>query len=176
MTIGELCKEIISALERRNIPYMVSGSIAMLSYVTGRTTRDIDVVIELSPEALDEFFQIFKVHFYIHEPSAREEVQRRGMFNAIDHRSGLKVDFVVRKNTPYRQEEFRRRVRRKLFGHEAWVVSIEDLILSKLIWIQDIQSDRQIEDIKTLLEYPHADRTYLLKWIKELHLTTFDVL
>lgn len=175
MSVTELYKEITSALDSKNIPYMVSGSMAMLIYTVGRTTRDIDIVIELSEESLDSFYEIFKDQFYLHKPSVEEELQRKGMFNAIDNRSGLKIDFVIRKNSPFRRTEFERRSRQKLFGSEAWVVSIEDLILSKLIWIQEVQSDRQKDDIRSLLE-SNVDRAYLSKWVQELNLITFGLL
>lgn len=175
MSVTELYKEITAALDARNIPYMVSGSMAMLAYTVARTTRDIDIVIELSEKSLNSFYEIFKDQFYLHKPSVEEELHRKGMFNAIDNRSGLKIDFVVKKNSPFRKREFERRTRQKLFGHEAWLVSIEDLILSKLIWIQKIQSDRQKEDVKSLLENK-VDRAYLDKWIHELKLNTFEIL
>ncbi|QOI96652.1 MAG: nucleotidyl transferase AbiEii/AbiGii toxin family protein [Flammeovirgaceae bacterium] len=175
MSLSDLYKEITTQLEARGIPYMVSGSIALLAYSTARVTRDIDVVIELDAASLDLFCEIFKDNFFIHRPSIEEEVQRRGMFNVIDNRSGFKIDFVLKKNSPYRKTEFERRVRKKLFGHEAWIVSAEDLILSKLIWIQDIQSDRHLEDLRNLLENP-VDHKYLRYWLMELQLNTFGVL
>jgi hypothetical protein len=174
MTVTQLYKEITAALDARKIPYMISGSIAMFAYSAARTTRDIDIVIELSEESLQEFYTIFNSHYYIHKPAVEEEIKRSGMFNVIDNRSGLKIDFVIRKNTPYRRTEFERRTRQTLFGHEAWVVSLEDLILSKLIWIQELQSGRQIEDIRSLLEN-EVDNAYLKKWIDELRLTTFGL-
>ena len=99
-----------------------------------------------------------------------------GMFNVIDHRSGYKIDFVVKKNSPYRKEEFQRKIRSEIFGFETWIVSPEDLILSKLIWIQQLQSEKQIEDIKNLLENKTIDLTYVKKWINELDLETFNLI
>ena len=97
MTIGDLYKEVTTALNQKGIPYMVSGSMAMLAYTTGRTTRDIDIVIELSEDASDPFFEIFGSNIYLHRQAAVEEIRKRGMFNVIDHRSGMKIDFVVKK-------------------------------------------------------------------------------
>ncbi|MCS6973278.1 MAG: hypothetical protein N2044_05805 [Cyclobacteriaceae bacterium] len=175
MSIDHLFVKITSALEEREIPYMVSGNMAMLVYAVARTTRDLDIVIELNLSSLPAFFSIFNERFYLHRASVEEEVKRRGMFNVIDQDSGFKIDFVVKKETAYRESEFKRRVRLKLFNHEAWFVSPEDLILSKLIWIQQLQSDRQMEDIRTLLTLP-VDRTYLNYWINHLNLSTFNLL
>jgi hypothetical protein len=42
-------------------------------------------------------------------------------------------------------------------------VTIEDLIISKLEWIQVLQSEKQVGDIKALLENPELDMAYLKK-------------
>jgi len=175
MTLAQLLKEVTSSLESRNIPYMLSGSMAMAAYTVARTTRDIDIIIELDIESVDNFCSLFKEHYYLHRPSIEEEVMKHGMFNLIDERTGMKIDFLVRKNSPYRRLEFERRQLVELFGQRVWVVSVEDLIISKLIWIQQLQSGRQIEDIKMLLSNENIDRIYIREWINDLGLVTFDL-
>jgi hypothetical protein len=54
------------------------------------------------------------------------------------------------------------------------VVSPEDLLLSKLIWIQDIQSAQQMEDIKNLAAI-ELDWPYITKWINKLNLKSFNL-
>jgi hypothetical protein len=173
--VSELFTSLIRGLETCKISYMVSGSMAMLVYTVARTTRDIDIVIELTPSLLPAFYGLFDERFYLHKPAVEESLRREGFFNIIDPVSGMKIDFIVRKNSVYRKTEFDRRQRHSLFGQEAWFVSLEDLILSKLIWIQQVQSGRQMEDIRNLLEHPATDRAYLQKWISELNLTTFGL-
>ena len=56
------------------------------------------------------------------------------------------------------------------------IVSPEDLLLSKLIWIQDIQSGVQMEDIKSISTVQDLDWSYINGWIKELNLKTFNLL
>ncbi len=173
--LTELLKEIVLALEEKGIPYMISGSVAMNAYSIPRMTRDIDIVIELETDLIDSFASIFDKNFYFHKPTVEEEIKRRGMFNVIDHRSGYKIDFVIRKNSPYRQLEFKRKVRSNALSFETWLVTPEDLILSKLIWIQEIQSEKQIDDIKNLMERSDLDNSYIKTWINELKLNTFDL-
>ncbi|MEX2231962.1 MAG: DUF6036 family nucleotidyltransferase [Cyclobacteriaceae bacterium] len=169
-------QEIVTALNERKIPYMLSGSLAMSAYTIPRMTRDIDIVIDLDVNDIETFLQIFSPNFYFHRPGIEEEIRRRGMFNVIDHRSGYKIDFVVKKNTPYRKVEFERKRQAVIFGFETWLVSAEDLILSKLIWIQELQSEKQIEDIKNLFENSTLDLSYIKRWIKELNLETFNLI
>ena len=63
----------------------------------------------------------------------------------------IKIDFIVRKDTPYRAAEFERRRRVPMPGFEAWIVSREDLILSKLAWAKDSGSELQRRDVAALL-------------------------
>jgi hypothetical protein len=79
----------------------------------------------------------------------------------------VKLDFIVRKDSPYRQHEFGRRQRVRLPGFETWIVSREDLILSKLAWAKDSGSELQLRDVRALLA-GSVDRTYLERWAEEL--------
>lgn len=56
------------------------------------------------------------------------------------------------------------------------IVSPEDLLISKIIWIQDIQSAVQAEDIKTIYALDGLDRAYMEDWISKLELNTFELL
>ena len=173
--VFQLLERITEELERENILYMVSGSIALNTYTIPRMTRDIDIVIELQKSDIDRFCKIFETGFYIDPETVQEEVKRRGMFNVIDHESGYKIDFIIRKNSEYRHLEFSRRVRSNVYGFDIWLVSIEDLIISKLIWIQELQSDRQINDIQNLLENGSANLDYIRHWCQELDLNTYKL-
>jgi hypothetical protein len=83
---------------------------------------------------------------------------------------------LLLKNEPFRQEEFRRKISMDYFGKQIYVVSPEDLIISKLIWIQELQSSVQIEDIKSLVEIETLDWPYINEWVKTLKLATFGLL
>ena len=175
----ELLDYVFGALEARGIDYMLSGSVAMNIYTVPRFTRDADIVIELREENFTSFSEIFANRAnYFHPESAVVEVRRKGMFNVIDWTSGFKIDFIVKRNEAFQEAEFQRRQRRVVLGRvKGWVISVEDLILAKLIWIQDLQSGQQITDIQSLIEdNPQIDRDYVKQWIEILSLKTFNVI
>jgi Nucleotidyl transferase AbiEii toxin, Type IV TA system len=174
--ISSLLEEVCLALNDAKIPYMVSGSMAMTLYTIPRMTRDIDIIVELNKEDIDKFYDIFAEHAYIDKITVQEEVARRGMFNVIDHRTGYKIDFMLKKFSKYRITEFERRQFTTKFGFPMWVVSLEDLILSKIIWIQDYQSERQMEDIRNLLRNDKAEMDYIRSWCQRLALNTFSLI
>jgi hypothetical protein len=64
----------------------------------------------------------------------------------------------VRKDTPYRREESFRRKKITVDDQDLFVVSPEDLILSKLEWAKDSQSEVQLNDVRNLLTHPRAAR------------------
>ena len=153
---------------------MISGSIAMNIYTIPRMTRDIDIVVELSLGRLDEFTDLFP-DSYFNRDTIREEVKRQGIFNIIDHSTGFKLDFIIRKDTEYFRLAFARRKRIAELDTELWVISLEDLIIAKIIWIQQYQSDKQIQDIENLLFNPDKDMKYIIKWCRELELETYNL-
>ncbi len=172
----EILQLVCEGLEARNIEYMISGSVAFGSYVTARFTRDFDIVINLKEEDLDSFLEIFAHDFYLNREAILVEVKRKGMFNIISDKTGYKLDFVVKKNDTYRTTEFERKIRRRVFTFEAWVVSAEDLLLSKLIWIQELESEIQKNDITDLIDEAEINLEYVNGWIKKLNLKTYNLL
>ncbi|TSA25971.1 MAG: hypothetical protein D4R67_08920 [Bacteroidetes bacterium] len=172
----ELVKRITGSLERKGIDYMISGSLALNVYCIPRMTMDVDIVAELNQSNLDDFLELFKSGYYLSEETVREEIRRKGMFNVIDHRSGLKVDFIIRKDTEYRRLEFSRKTLKIIENVQVWMVSPEDLVISKLEWIQQLKSERQIQDIRMLMALAGLDVDYIRHWCKKLNLKTFDIL
>jgi hypothetical protein len=155
---------------------MLSGSIAMGLYIVPRATKDIDFVVHLQPQDIDGIVNYFGDAYYCSKDAVTDAVNRQSLFNIIDHRSGYKADFVILKNTEYRLTEFERQQKMDFYGTVVNVVSPEDLLISKLIWIQGLQSTVQMEDIKNLASLRGLQQDYLNFWITKLNLNTFGLL
>lgn len=165
----DLIKEVASRLENAGIKYMMTGSMAMAIYSTPRMTRDIDMVIQVSPDETGKIVNMFRGDFYIDESAVREAIQHHGMFNMIHNESIIKFDFIVRKNEEYRVLEFSRRQQINIGGMPVSVVAPEDLILSKLVWAKESNSELQLLDVRQmLLSVNELDNDYLQKWADEM--------
>lgn len=171
----ELLQRVCKSLDSSEMPYMISGSIAANIYTIPRMTRDIDIVIELSEKRVDEFIQLFP-DSYFNRNAIIEGIRREGMFNIIDNETGFKIDFIIRKHTEYFQLAFKNRKRIHELDIDLWVIDINDLIIAKIIWIQKIQSEKQMTDIENLLSNPEKDLSYIRSWCKKLMLKTFNLL
>ena len=163
----DVLQDVISRLEHSGIAYMLTGSFALSYYAQPRMTRDIDVVIELSGRDATSVTGVFHPEYYVSEADVSRAIAEQGMFNILHLEKVVKLDFIVRKDAPYRRQEFERRQRVTLPGFDAWIVSREDLILSKLLWAKDSLSELQLSDVSALLA-GNVDRTYLERWASEL--------
>lgn len=162
-------KLVTARLEAAGIAYMITGSIAAGYYAEPRMTRDVDLVVELEPDDVAVVANLFTPEFLVDAESIVRAVQRRAMFNLIHIAAAVKVDMIVRKDLPYRREEFRRRRQVTIDGQHMWLVSPEDLILSKLDWAKDSRSELQLRDVRGLLRaVPGLDEAYLERWADEL--------
>lgn len=104
-------QKITDVLDQCQISYMLSGSIAMGLYTVPRMTRDIDFIVHLEAKSLDLFVSSFGDGYYCDKDAVKDAITGPvKMFNIIDHASGYKADFVVLKDDPFRQEEFKRRL------------------------------------------------------------------
>jgi hypothetical protein len=167
LTELDILRDVAGRLDRENIAYMLTGSMAMNYYAQPRMTRDIDIVIEMGPQDAARVIALFERDYYLAEEAVELAVRDQRMFNVLHLNSVIKVDFVVRKSEPFREQEFGRRQRVEIGDAVFWIVSREDLILSKLVWAQESQSELQMRDVRNLLT-TDLEWDYMWDWAPAL--------
>jgi len=167
----EVLQDAIARLEGAGIAYMLTGSVALSYYAEPRMTRDVDLVVELAHRDPKSVVALFAPDYYVSEADVGRAIAARTMFNVLHLGKVVKLDLIVRKDTAYRRREFERRKRVQMPGFEAWIVSREDLILSKLAWAKESGSELQLRDVDALLA-AGADEAYLRSCADELSVTT----
>jgi len=169
----EVFQEVLTRLEENSLPYMVVGSIASIVYGEPRMTKDMDIVVNTSPQDSLTFEKIFPMPEYYCPPKevVIDEVIGRGQFNLIHPSSGLKIDIVIRKNNAHSVEEFNRRKRITLWqDFEAFIATPEDIIIKKLQFYEEGLSEKHLIDIRGILSQTTIDNKYLDSWITKLNL------
>lgn len=160
--------KVTAILERLDIPYAITGGMAVFVWARPRFTADIDIVVLLKaadiPQLAGALRELGKAG-YVDEQMMRDALERHGEFNFIDGMTGVKVDFFPLGKKPFDDSQLRRRIGREVLGHKVYFVSPEDLILSKLLWYKEGKSAKQQEDITSILKIQKGiDHTYLKKW------------
>lgn len=165
----DIVRDVSARLERGGLAYMLTGSMAMNYYAQPRMTRDIDVVVALTPQDTDKVVRLFTPDYYVSREAVSSSIAHESLFNLIHQESVIKVDCIIRKNTPYRLAEFERRQSITIEDFSTWIASKEDLIISKLWWAKDSHSEQQLRDVKNLAS-TGCDQDYIARWTRELGL------
>jgi hypothetical protein len=168
----DIVRDVSARFESAGMDYMLTGSMAMNYYAQPRMTRDIDLVVALKPQDTDTIVRIFAPDYYASRDAVISSIAQESLFNLIHQESVIKVDCIVRKNTPFRLAEFQRRRRIAIEDFSTWIVSKEDLIISKLHWARDSRSELQMRDVKNLAA-TGVDNDYVERWTNELGLSNF---
>jgi len=171
---ADLLRHLVDAVEALEIPYMIGGAQAAMYYGEPRFTRDIDVVADIEPEHVSGLLERFPAReFYVSEDAVREAILERGQFNIIHPASGLKIDVILPKRTPYDLVQFSRRERHALVeGRDAYFARPEDVILYKMLYFREGGSDRHARDILGILRVSGSDvdMSYIAEWAARLGL------
>jgi hypothetical protein len=115
----EVLTMIAGRLEAAGIPYMVTGSFAANYNAVPRMTRDIDLVVELSPGDAGRFCALVEDDFYLDRDAVRAAIAGRSAFNLIHRAYVIKVDCIVREDGEYRRTEFARCQRSPIESHSG---------------------------------------------------------
>lgn len=160
---AELATQIV--FERSDISYYVTGGVAAIAYGDPRTTRDLDVVIQIPLSEIHKLAEIFEAEgFYVagidDVASGRMRTLQITQIETIS-----RADLIVSDDSDYAQQQFDRR-RRYAFpnGTEVYLASAEDIIISKLRWRSE--SEKQQRDVLAILKVQQdsLDYAYLHQW------------
>ncbi|MDX6382670.1 MAG: hypothetical protein QOK48_243 [Blastocatellia bacterium] len=165
----DILRDVTQRFDKAGIQYMLTGSFALNYYAQPRMTRDMDFVVALTPNDADSVVKLFEGDYYVPRNAVVRAIANQSLFNIIHSESIFKVDCIVRKNTEYRLLEFERRQQIHIDDMAIWIVSKEDLIISKLCWAKDSHSEFQMRDVRNLLKSGY-DADYLQDWTKTLGL------
>lgn len=174
MEQDELLQRTVETLERLNLTYLVTGSMATILYGEPRFTNDIDIVVQLSAKRIGDFVQAFPSdEFYLDDERIRQAVESGGQFNVLHPASGLKIDVIIPEMDEFDRSRFTRARRvRPANDYEATFASAEDVIVKKLQFHAEGGSDKHLRDIASVLRISGADldRDYVTEWADRLGL------
>ena len=175
MNQRELLAYVVATFDRLAIPHMVVGSFASYAYGEPRFTQDIDIVLDLSADGVPAFCEAFpSPEFYLSEPAVRDAVHTRFQFNILHPTSGNKIDCIFPAANEWARTQLSRRQRLELLdGVEAYVAGPEDVILGKLWYYSDGQSEKHLRDIAGILRRlgSRVDRADVTRWSEKLGYT-----
>ena len=163
---------ILEPLESAGLDYMVSGSVAAMTYGEPRLTNDIDLILAISPGSLGQLESAFPENDFYRAPSEvlLTELARaqRGHTNIIHHDSGFRADIYFRANDSLHLWAWPRRQRFEVDTNlEAWFAPPEYVILRKLEYYQEGRSEKHLNDIRAILNQSESQELRTSKEVRE---------
>ena len=175
MEQAELLRQLIATLEDLGITYMLVGSFASGAYGEPRLTQDIDFVVDLSQDQVSALCAAFpEKKYYVSPDAAREAVRQVGQFNVIHPASGTKIDFIIARKDRWGRAQLARRQRVQILpDREGYLARPEDIIISKMQYYRQGESEKHLRDITGILKASGRDvnRAYVRQWASNLGLT-----
>jgi len=175
MELFELLQKVVDVFERLGISYLITGSVAAMAFGEPRLTNDIDIVAAIEDEHVEEIVAAFPSdEFYISQETVREAVHHQGQFNIIHPASGIKVDVIIKQDSPFDNSRFGRVHRiHPAESYQANFAAPEDVIIKKMEYYEAGGSEKHLRDITGILKISGdiVDWDYITAWAKRLNLT-----
>jgi len=151
--VDELLQVVVTICERLQLRYFVTGSMASIAYGEPRFTKDIDMVLDITLERVDDFYQAFPESEYdLSRDAIVGAIRIQSQFNLMHNSSGLKVDFMICEPTEFNRSRMARwRELPVMETGKARFASPEDVILMKLKYFQIGESDKHLRDIRGMM-------------------------
>jgi len=172
---SEIARLLHPIFERLNISYYITGGVAASVYGDPRTTRDLDLVIKLNQNDISPLVNALEISGFYCPPDAVEEIRvgRSRVLNVTHMTMVLNADIVLNDNTDFDRSKMARRQLEALDEagvEQFWIASPEDVVLAKLLWRKQSQSQKQWGDVLGILKVQteNLDYSYLTEWAKQL--------
>jgi hypothetical protein len=157
--------DLFGLLDQRGIDYVLVGGIALLSYVEGRNTDDIDLIVAVA--SLDKLPEITL--------TSRDLYFARGQFQ------GLQIDFLLTSNPLFEQVRRRHTTVQRFEERDITTATVEGLLLLKLYALPSLYREGNFarvglyeNDVATLLYYYQPDQEAILSELAG-HLSASDL-
>ena len=174
---GEIARILHSIFESLNIPYYITGGVCAIAYGDPRTTRDLDVVVEVERSQIMPLVDQLEAAGFYCPPGAVDDIQAgRAKTLSVTHRQLiLNADIVLTDDTDFDRSKMARRRLEAIGLDESdrfWLASPEDLILAKLLWGRQSESEKQWRDVLGILKVQGngLEFAYLTQWAERLDL------
>ena len=153
--LADLLGYVVSVLEQLDIPYMVVGGFAAITYGEPRLTLDVDIVVDMRYSHVAPFVAAFPIpDYYVSREGILDSLARRYPFNVIQPHTGAKVDLVPLSEDLRVRVTFTRRRRivyDEVTGRAAYFATAEDIVVAKLHAYQETGSEKHLRDARGIV-------------------------
>jgi hypothetical protein len=166
MNNNECIVRVIDALEELEIPYMLVGSYSANTHGVERASQDADLVIDASRPFVPQLAARLGSEFVVDPQMSFEGVTStfRNVIAVV--KTGFEIELFRLSDGEYDRTRFARRMTAPLAGRMVFVQTAEDVIVTKLAWLAEINRDKDRFDVRHVLavQGDALDFDYIRTW------------
>jgi hypothetical protein len=154
--------KVIAALSRGGVPHVMVGSFARNFHSFPRSTNDADIVLAVDSAGLARFETELGNDFSL-DPQTTFETNTGTFRHTLVHReTAFKTELFMLSRDEFDQERFRRRQAFQFGGVPSFVLTAEDVVVTKLRWFRS----KDVEDIRDVIAVKGStlDWRYVHHW------------
>jgi hypothetical protein len=158
--------EVVQALNATHVPYMVVGSLSSNVYGIPRSTKDADFVLELGSIPIERVMQQLGQSYKLDPQMSFETITSTLRYRILHQASAFLIELFLLSNDAHDRERFARRRIVKYAGHDVYVATAEDVIVTKLRWSRQGKRAKDIEDVRSVVSMQNdkVDWDYVHRW------------
>lgn len=171
MTTDAAAARIIEALNSLDIPNMLVGSYSRNYYAIPRSTKDVDIVIELSSQSLlTELARRIGPEFVMDEQITFETITGNVRHIVRCPGSPVVIELFILSDDEFQRHRFarRREVRIPELGTKVVLPAAEDVVVQKLRWGRAKDLDDAVDVLAVQGE--KIDHAYIEDWCRRLNI------
>ncbi|QOV90679.1 nucleotidyltransferase family protein [Humisphaera borealis] len=166
MTSQDFMWEVVQALDRAKVPYMVVGSLSSNVYGIPRSTKDADFVVELRDVPIGAIADQLGPGYLLDSQMSFETVTGTYRWKIRHIDSAFQIELFLISEDPHDRERFLRRRKVKYNGNPVFVATAEDVVITKLRWSRQGKRAKDLDDVRSVLTVSgeNLDWEYIHRW------------
>jgi len=157
---------VIDALGSLGIPYMLVGSLSSNFYGIPRSTQDADFVVQLKGFSIGIILDRLGPEFRLEPQISFEIIQASTRYVLKLINNPFHIELFLLSDEEYDQERFSRRRYVSILGREVYILTAEDVIITKLRWSLHGRRIKDRDDVRNVLAIQGKvlDWNYIQQW------------
>jgi hypothetical protein len=158
--------EVIDVLTAESVPYLLVGSFSSNFYGVPRSTKDVDIVVELGEQSIHRIAYHLSPRYRLQPQIAFESVTgtTRHVIEVLE--TPFQVELFRVSNDEHDRGRFARRVQVTWLDRQVWLPTPEDVIITKLRWLSHLHRNKDYDDVLTVaaVQRGRLDWQYMELW------------
>lgn len=169
MNAEGIVRLVTDALDGLLVPYVLVGSFASNIYGIARSTQDVDLVIDSNLKRVSDLMRLLGPEFH-RDPQIHFETVTGSSKSVIEHQpTKFEIEVFQLTDDPHDQSRFKRRRKARIYGSEMYVLTAEDVLVTKLNWLHRANRTKDLLDVQHVISVQdeHLDWPYIESWCNQ---------